>query len=298
MRILIIKPSSLGDVVHALPTVNLIRRRHPDARIAWLINHELSGLLERCPIIDERIEFARRAYGSLPSLLARLRRGRFDLVVDLQGLLRSGLFARVTGAPQRIGLSDSREGARWFHTEVVTVPRCHAVDRYLKAADHLGCGTAPVVFPIGHADSLPIEGTGWIAVNPMARWESKIWPADRFAALLEQLPAERLVFVGSRGEADRIEAITRGRAWNLAGRLTLLQLAAFYRRCAVVISNDTGPMHIAAAVGARVVALFGPTDPRLVGPYGAGHVVLQGAGGRMDAITVEQVAAAVKPFLA
>ena len=149
MRILIIKPSSLGDVLHALPTVNLIRRRFPEAHLTWLINAELSSLLKNCPVIDERLEFHRRAYARLPGLVRRLRAGRFDLVVDLQGLLRSGLFAWVSGAGRRLGLSDSREGARWCHTEVVAVPRCHAVDRYLLAAEQLGCGRAPVTFPIG-----------------------------------------------------------------------------------------------------------------------------------------------------
>src|SRR5437773_1137086 len=123
MRILIIKPSSLGDVVHALPTVNLIRKKHPDAHISWLINAELSSLLKKCPIINERIEFHRHEAGKWLALLRRLRRERFDVVYDLQGLLRSGLFAFATGASRRVGLSDAREGAGFFCTQIVPVKR-------------------------------------------------------------------------------------------------------------------------------------------------------------------------------
>ncbi len=291
MNILIVKPSSLGDVIHALPTVNLIRQRFPDAHIAWLINAELSSLLQRCPLINDRIEFRRRDRRAWLPLLNQLRRQHFDLVVDLQGLLRTGIFSAATRAPRRIGLSDAREGARLFYTEVVPVPREHAVNRYLRAARHLGCPDGPIEFPLGLEGPAPSRPL--IALNPLARWETKIWGDDRFSALLDRLPAERVVLIGSAGERDRIEAINRGRARNLAGTLDLYELAELYRQCAVVITNDTGPMHLAAAVGTPVIALFGPTDPALVGPYGAGHTVFR----NMRTVSVEQVLAAAKPFL-
>jgi heptosyltransferase-1 len=285
-RILVVKPSSLGDVIHALPTVNLLRRQFPDAHISWLINAELSSLLKKCPVINDRIEFHRHDAGSWFSLLRRLRRERFDLVVDLQGLFRSGFFAFVTGAPRRIGLSDAREGARWFYSEVVPVQREHAVTRYLRVTGQTG----PVEFPLGVGDR---KRENLIALNPLARWETKIWGDANFSALLGRLPADRVVLIGSARERDRIETINRGRARNLAGTLDLYELAELYRQCAVVITNDTGPMHLAAAVGAPVIALFGPTDPELVGPYGPGHIVLRD----MRAVTVDQVLAAAKPFL-
>lgn len=310
MRILIIKPSSLGDVVHALPTVNLIRKKFADAHISWLINAELSPLLKKCPVINDCIEFHRRDSGKWLPLLRQLRRQRFDLVVDLQGLLRSGLFAFTTGAHRRIGLSDAREGSRFFYTETVQVPRLHAVDRYLLAAKHLGCEGA-IEFPLGLDERAPSRSL--IAVNSSARWNTKIWGDDKFAALIRQLPADRIVLTGSASEASRIEKIAQGRR-NLAGKTDLLELADLYRQCAVLITNDSGPMHLAAAVGTPVVAVFGPTDPLLTGPYGDRHVVLR-AGilcspclkdhcahtppmECMDKITVEQVLAAVKPFLA
>src|SRR5437667_5789919 len=163
MRVLIIKPSSLGDVIHALPTVNLLRQRFRDAHISWLINAELSSLLKHCPVIDDRIEFRRRDSGSWLALLRRLRLERFDVVYDLQGLLRSGIFAFATGAPIRIGLSDAREGARMIYNQIVPVKREHAVDRYLRVTGRTG----PVEFPLGVTGQ---RGT-LIALNPLARWE-------------------------------------------------------------------------------------------------------------------------------
>ncbi|HUK83093.1 MAG TPA: glycosyltransferase family 9 protein [Verrucomicrobiae bacterium] len=310
MRILIIKPSSLGDVVHALPTVTRIRKKFPDAHIAWLINTELASLLKNCPVINQRIEFHRLNYSRLPALLWRLRRERFDIVVDLQGLLRSGMMTWATRAPRRIGLSDAREGARSFYNEIVSVPRTHAVDRYLLAADHLGCDTGPVEFPLGIA---PPFRDRLIAINPSARWLTKLWGDGRFTELVRRLPHARVVLTGSAGERTRIERIALG-CRNLAGGTDLFELAELYARCCVVIANDSGPMHIAAAVGTPVVAIFGPTDPALTGPYGKQHVVLRSGIAcspclkehcthipRMECmslVTVDQVLAAAKPFLA
>jgi len=311
MRILVVKPSSLGDIVHALPAVARLRRGFPDAHIAWLINDNFAPLLQRCPVIDELIPFSRQRYARLPALLRRLRRERFGLVVDLQCLLRSGLFTRATGAPRRIGLSDAREGSRYCYNEIVAVTRQHAVDRYLKAADHLGCPPSPVEFPLGLEGRAPARR--WIAVNPSARWETKLWGDERFAELIRRLPREQVVLTGSRDEAARLDRIAQG-ARNLAGKTNLLELADTYRQCRVVITNDSGPMHIAAAVGTPVIAVFGPTDPALTGPYGPGHVVLRGHvscapcfQGRcrhqpplecMSQVTVAQVLAAAAPFLA
>lgn len=271
MKILIVKPSSLGDVVHALPTVNLIRRQFPEARLSWLINDNLASLLRCCPVIDEPIEFHRRDPASWAPLCARLRGERFDVVVDLQGLFRSGFLTWITGARRRVGLSDAREGSRLFYNEVVPVPRAHAVDRYRLAARQLGCPDGPVEFPLGVA-AAPREN--WIAINPSARWATKLWGDDRFAELIRQLPRDRVVVTGAAADAPRLKKIAQG-CRNLAGQTDLVDLAEVYRRCAVVVTNDSGPMHLAAAVGTPVVAIFGPTDPALTGPYGAGHVVLR-----------------------
>ena len=270
--ILIIKPSSIGDVVQALPTVNLIRQKYREAHISWLINDSLASLLENCPLINDRIEFHRRDYSRFPALLGRLWRKHFDVVIDLQGLLRSGLMTGATRAARRVGLSDAREGARFFYNEIVSVDREHAVDRYLRVARHLGCDPGPVVFPLG----IPPRGgsEGLIAVSPSARWKTKLWGDDKFTALVRQLPSRRVVVTGSVADRPRCELIAQG-CRNLAGGTDLLELAELYSRCAVVITNDSGPMHLAAAVGTPVVAVFGPTDPGLTGPYGKQHVVLR-----------------------
>jgi heptosyltransferase I len=336
VKILIIKPSSLGDVVHALPTVARIRGKFPDASVSWLINAELSPLLADCPLISERIEFQRRQYAKLPALLSRIRRARFDLVVDLQGLFRSGLMTWATGAPRRIGRSDAREGARFAYTEIVPVPdsqtpgtiprgfaaNIHAVERYLLIADYLECPPQPVSFPLGRDDAavhavdallVAAPSSGLIAVNPSARWPTKLWGSENFRALLAQLPRDRIVLTGSGGEASHVTAIADG-CLNLAGKTNLLELVELLRRCAVLVTGDSGPMHLAAAVGTPVVAIFGSTDPVLTGPYGSGHVVLRAdlpcspclspqctnpvAMECMKRVTVEQVRAALEPFLA
>jgi lipopolysaccharide heptosyltransferase I len=277
MRILILKPSSLGDIIHALPTVTLIRRRYPAAHIAWLINTGFASLLKKCPVIDEIIPFDRQRYGVLAGFaafadfLATLQGRQFDIVVDLQGLCRTGLISGATLAPRRIGLSDAREGAGIFHNEIIPVPRCHAVERYLFAAKHLGCDTGPIEFPLGLAN---IKSERLIAINASARWATKLWGDDKFAELIRQLPHERIVLTGSAAESDRISAIAQG-CRNVVGKTNLLELAELYRQCAVVITNDSGPMHLAAAVGTPVIAIFGPTDPSLTGPYGQNHIVLR-----------------------
>jgi lipopolysaccharide heptosyltransferase I len=292
-RILILKPSSLGDIIHTLPTLAALRRRYPTAHISWLINTTFASILRDHPLLNEIIPFDRHHYGrpgNLPAFadfLATLQGRQFDIALDLQGLFRTGLMAWATLAPRRLGLSDSRECAGLFHTEIIQVPHCHAVDRYLLVARHLDCPPGPVEFPLGLDERAPARSL--IAINPLSRWEPKNWGDDNFSALLDQLPAARVVLIGSAAEHDRIETINRGRARNLAGKLDLLQLADLYRQCVLVITNDTGPMHLAAAVGAPVLALFGPTDPALVGPYGPGHTVLRSPTGDIRAITLDQV---------
>jgi ADP-heptose:LPS heptosyltransferase len=197
-----------------------------------------------------------------------------------------------------------------FFNEIVTVPRVHAVERCLLAAQHLGCESGPIEFPLGVSESVVSEGL--IAVNPSARWPTKLWGDDKFAELIDRLPIERVVLTGSKDEWQRIDRIAHGRH-NFAGKTDLFELAELYRRCAVVITNDSGPMHLAAAVGTPVVAIFGPTDPALTGPYGKQHVVLRAGVACspcfkdtcrhrvhmecMKLITVEQVLEATRMFL-
>ena len=296
-RILIIKPSSLGDVVHALPTVAALRRRFPSARITWLVKREWAAALEGNPHLDEVLALDLSPKG-WPAAWRAVRAGRFDTVLDLQGLLRSALLGWVSGAPVRIGFANGREGSPWFYTERVPVPSpsMHAVDRYLLTAKYLGADPGevkPSDFPLPHdaqaearievllaATGVP-AGDMLVAMNPSARWNTKRWPTESFAAVgdrLQQDRASRVVLIGGRDEGHvgkQVMRAMRTAPIDLMGQTTLKELIALLRRARLLITNDSGPMHLAAAVGTPVIALFGPTDPARTGPYGVGHTVLR-----------------------
>lgn len=293
-EILIIKPSSLGDIIDALPAVGAIRKRFPPARISWLVKPEWAGILKGHSAIDEVIAVPFR-WGEVRQLIRAVRKHPFDLIVDLQGLLRSAVLGYATGASVRIGFSAAREGAPWFYTDRVAVPEgvVHAVDRYRRVAKALGCDVDEVHFDIpfstesaANVRRLLSEGAlseraSFALIHPTARWESKKWEPTRFAALADWLIREKkipVVFVGSKGEREEVDRILQQMkqpAMNVAGKTTLPELAELIRQARFFVCNDSGPMHLAAAVGTPVVALFGPTDPRKIGPYGAGHTVIR-----------------------
>ena len=296
-RILIIKPSSLGDIVHALPVLAALRAAYPQAHIAWLAGTTFAPLLDNHPLIDEVIPFDRRRYGRMlqsPRILAEfvhflsfLRRRRFDLVVDLQGLIRSGFMAWVCGAAHRIGFASARELAGLFYTRRV---RCrqtvhHAVDKNCCIAAALGLDSNPPTFPLGlrpretqAARALLGEAgceaaTGFTAVLLGARWASKRWRADRLAELIDRMhadgqpPCVLLGAAGDRESADAVVSHCESGVMSLVGRTTLRELVALLDLAELVVSHDSGPMHIAAALNKPLVAIFGPTNPRRTGPY-------------------------------
>lgn len=285
-NILLIKPSSIGDVVHALPIWNLLRRQYPQAQITWLISPVCSGLVEGLPGL-QTMRFDRKrwgmawrsmsAAGDLWRFSRELRHRRFDLVMDVQGLFRSGFFTGLTGAPHRVGFANAREFAPAFYTRRVAIETVeqHAVDRYLKLLEAIGCPTLPVEFPFPLMDEDHLaaadmaKNLGDFAVLcPGANWLTKRWPVQRFAQLVEPLRKQfglNCVVAGGPGDAALAEQIPG--AANLCGKTTLMQLAALMQRAALVITNDSGPMHIAAALDRPLVALFGPTNPIRTGPY-------------------------------
>jgi lipopolysaccharide heptosyltransferase I len=293
-RIALIKPSALGDIVHSLPVLTALRRRYPTAHIAWVVNRSYEGLLRGHPDLDETLTFDRGASrgGMLPAALTysdflrRFRRRRFELIVDLQGLLRSGLMAAASGAPRRVGLGAAREGATWFYTDLVPVPdfnAVHAVERYWLVAEALGVGDGPKHFRVPmHAgaqawadDTLSACPRPWLIVGVGSRWPTKRWPPQHFAALASQAQARfggTVLFVGGRDEAPLARAAAarlRGPTRELAGRTSLPQLAALLARADVMLANDTGPLHLAAALGRPVVAPYTCTKVQLNGPFGA-----------------------------
>ncbi len=314
-RILLIKPSSLGDVIHALPVAEAIRRRYPDAFLAWLVKREWSDILDGNPHLDEVLDFPFE-WTSAAAIVSTLRALRFDWAVDLQGLFRSGVLAWLSGAQRRIGFEAAREGSTLFYTERVAVidPRMHAVERYLMIARALDAASEKPVFWIGarpederwadeHVGRFADHEAPRVVLNPSARRADKRWPVERFAEVGRRLAgrfAARLVVIGGPndvGRAERLAARLPPQAANFAGKTSLGRLAAVLRRADVVVTNDSGPMHLAAALKIPVVAVFGPTDPRKVGPYGSVHRVLEGRGDVMN-VTVDEVDAAASWVLA
>jgi heptosyltransferase I len=291
-RICIIKPSSLGDVIHSLPILAALRGRWPSAHIAWLVNRSYQDVLWGHRYLDELIVYDRSGnvddssgLGETARMFRRLRRGRFDLTIDLQGLLRSALMTVATGARVRVGLDDAREGARWFYTDQVDAPRLaiHAVERVLRVARYLGATEVEPRFdlPIGAADrqwaleTLAEVPSPRIVLNLGARWLTKRWPAEHFTAIARRAVADfgaGLIAIGSIEDRPLVDKLVRLVAplpvLDLCGRTRLLQLAALALESDLVISNDTGPLHLAAAAGARVIGVYTCTDPKLTGPFG------------------------------
>jgi heptosyltransferase I len=275
VHILVIKPSSLGDVVHALPAVAAVRDANPDAEITWLINPEWAPLLRGNRDINHVHIFPRAEFRGLggpirmlPWLL-RTRRLRPDVVLDFQGLLRSALIGRISGAKKLYGLSDSREGSRFLYSEVVNVNRTeHAVDRYLKLAEEFAGAANSMRFPIPTGDALPRFDPfpAFAVLHPYARGRGKSLSAGLIREFCRALHPTRVVVVG-KSPRRRMEPPEN--CVNLTNQTTLLQLIWLLRNAAFIISVDSGPMHIAAALTTDLVSIHSWTDPRLVGPYNA-----------------------------
>ena len=308
MKILILKPSSLGDVIQALPVLRLLKLHYPECDIFWWIDSALAPLLEGDPDLAGIVRFERRRWGKpqhWPEMLRSirwLRAQQFDLVIDLQCLLRSGAFAWLSRGTFLVGLDETREGARGFYD--LAVPRksfhTHAVDWYLSVLPPLGVPVHnnfqwlperpeissevkrkwPGAFAINPQSA--IRNPQLILLLPGARWENKRWPAEHFAGLVSLLarkfPAAHFAIIGSGEDQPLGEAVARAapeRCLNLCGATSLPEMIEWIRLGDLLITNDTGPMHVAAALGKPLVALFGPTEPRRTGPYGQLENVLR-----------------------
>lgn len=297
-RVCLIKPSSLGDVVHALPVLTALRSAWPKAHLAWVVNRGLRGLLDGHPHLDEVIPFDRGSVGLGPRGLAAfagfvngLRNRRFDLAIDLQGLLRSGLMTLATGARVRVGLSDAREGATRFYTHRVAMPEgdTHAVDKLMRVVRAFGIPTGPTFVPalstedrIWAAETLSPIASPRLVLNVGARWLTKRWPPSRFAEVARRAVRERgvgLVAVGAPEDRPLVDELIAGlggiEILDLSGKTTLPRLAAVLGAADCVLSNDTGPLHLAVAAGARVVGVYTCTSPRKTGPYGPAAVTVE-----------------------
>jgi heptosyltransferase-1 len=271
--ILIIKPSSLGDIVHTLPAVALVRDAHPEAEITWVINPEFVPLLRGNPDVNHVYVFPRGEFhglGAPKSLLPWLRKTRTlrpDLVLDFQGLLRSALIAKISGAKEIYGMSDAREGSRWFYDRVAKVNRrAHAIERYLRLAECAGATVGKSRrCPIPTGDPLPRfdEYPPFILLHPFARGSGKSLSNGVIEKFCQAFAPTRVVIVGQLlGKINLPENCI-----DLTNQTSLLQLIQLIRKAHFVISVDSGPMHIAAALGDHLLSIHTWTDPRRVGPY-------------------------------
>ncbi len=297
MRVLLVRLSAIGDVIHGLPVLCALREAQPDAFLAWVVEARAATLLKDHPALDELIVIERgwlQRPWQVWQLRRRLRQVRPDVAIDLQGLARSAIAARLSGAPRRIGFGceKGRELSPWLNNELVHSSRQHIIECNLELLRPLVIENPPVRFNVPEKPEDALWAEEWIAaqglllrgfaiVNPGAGWPSKRWPPERYAAVAAQL-GERfglpsvVVWAGPEEHtwAEQIIGLSEGHA-QLAPSTSLLQLAALCRRGRMFIGSDTGPLHLAAAVGTPCVGLYGPMPAERNGPYGPQHIAIQ-----------------------
>lgn len=339
-KILIVRLSSLGDVIHTLPVLSALRRHWPDAHIAWAVEAMFKDLLVNNPDLDEVIEVHtqhwRRAWNpksffDILGMAQSIRRKQFDLVLDMQGLLKSGLVTWLSGAKKRIGFhrKDCRESFSANFTNIHaarTNSIHHIVDKNLSLLNKLGIDPAPVKFPIHIPDDAVAFASHWLkeqpklaghsfsVIHPGVGYETKAWPLERFAQLADRMQKELnqpvVIAWGPGLNAHRQRIASAMQTETLLGPETpsLFHAMALYKEARQFIGGDTGPLHLCAGMGIPVIALHGPTDPRRNGPYGSIHEVVETPqpcsycfkrtcptnNECMSAVTVDQVFSAVK----
>lgn len=305
MNILIVKLSAIGDVVHTLPSLAALRRRYPDAHITWVVEEAAADLVLGHPHLNRVILSRRKGWiGDLKggryhgliqeirTFLAALRERHYDLVIDFHGLFKSAVIVMLSGGKRKLGYDSLQELSGLFYNEKIPeVMGKHAVDRYLDFARHLGAPPEKpeFVIPVREENESRVKalleaggigpGDPFVAVSPRALWETKLWSNQKFAQLSERILKELnlpVVFTGDTDTAtEGIQSFMALPCADLAGRTSLRDLACLYRKASLLVTTDSGPMHLAAAMETPVVALFGPTDPERTGPYGEGHTVVR-----------------------
>ena len=307
MNILIVKLSAIGDVVHTLPSLTALRFLYPHAHISWVVEESASDIITDHPHLDRVIISRRKSWirdlkkkhslreplSDMRSFVSTVRDRKYDLAIDFHGLFKSAIIIQLSRAGRKLGYDSMQELSGLFYTEKIYEDMGkHAVDRYLDFVRYLGGEehNPEFIIQIGDENRQKIEDllrsnridteAPFVAINPVAFWETKLWQDDKFAHLADSIVEELgvpVVFTGGIGERriDRIRSFMKTLSISLEGRTSLKDLAYLYRLSALLVTTDSGPMHIAAAVGTPVVALFGPTDPRRTGPYGRNHIVIR-----------------------
>ncbi len=287
-NILIVKMSSLGDVIHALPTLSCLRKTYPDAKITWAVHPAFSALLPGKPWVDEVVFIDRgriRQISYLRKLRKELHARHFDLVIDLQMIAKSALVSALSGAKEHIGYWDAREGSFLVSKPIAGAHKNgHIIEQLLDVAAYLGCDVSEFSFPICEHEAEKktvtamlsekgIDGK-YVVLVPGTRGEHKKWPIEFWGELAARLAKEKVytVISGAPSEADMGKAIQEispsSYTVDLIGRTNLKELAALDEMAALHISCDTGPLHIANAMQTPLIALFGPTLPDRSGPFG------------------------------
>lgn len=298
-RILIIKPSALGDIIHTLPLVAAIKKKYSESHITWIVGKSFQDILVNNPHIDELIIFDRQRWGGgifrffqsvqeIWTFFQKIHRGRYDVVIDLQGLFRSAAMTIASRSPVRIGFSNARELAFMSYNRRVKTPPhvVHAVDRYKLLANAMGVDKVENIFPVFLSKEErsfiheSLAKSTFIAIAPGARWLTKRWPSEYFAQMIDEFGKKQtkvtFVLVGAKGDKEIGEKIiqhcqTNVSICNLIGKTSLKELAAILEKANVVLSNDSGPMHLSVAMGTPTLGIFGPTSPEKTGPYGRQH---------------------------
>ena len=308
MNILIVKLSAIGDVIHTLPSLAALRKAYPNAHISWVIEEAASPIVKGNPYLDTLIISRRKTWSEnlkkrthvgetlkeIRIFIRQLRQRPYDLVIDFNGLMKSAIIVLISGAQRKIGYNSLQELSGFFYNEkIYENMNKHAVDRYLDFVRHLGIPYENPEFylPVSQADRETADtllyNSGiskdkkFIAISPMSfAGETRLWYEDRFAALADRIINElktEVVFTGSRsgGMIDRIQSMMTNKSLNLEDKTSLLELAHLYERADLLITPDSGPMHIAAAVGTPVIALFGASAYWRTGPYGQNHTIIR-----------------------
>jgi ADP-heptose:LPS heptosyltransferase len=304
-ELLIIKPSSLGDIVQALQVATSLKAQCANLRISWIVRDIFAPIVRACEAVDHTYVFERTGgTKAFLKLIAEVRKTKFDYVFDMQGLLRTGLMTSRALAKRKVGRTDAREWSGLFYDEKVPLPpegrRSHAVDILLQFCPVLGAkpelrgmlkfrelDTLNLSFAEGRGGSKPI------VMFPDSRRAEKCW--NGFKQLTELIlrgdRSRKVIWAGSNIVPDR-GAFLPAQFLNLTGNTSLVSLPALIKRADWVISNDSGPMHLAAALGVRTLAIFGPTDPRLFGPYplrAPTNFVVQAPVGDLKLLTAKEV---------
>ncbi|MGB7589755.1 MAG: glycosyltransferase family 9 protein [Terriglobia bacterium] len=337
LRFLVIRLSSIGDIVHALPAVAALGQSFPKAEIHWVIENRYASLLAGNPYVHRIIPLDTLSWrGSLPpasivketvKTFMGIRRVAYEAVVDFQGLWKSAMIALLSGVKERVGLAEHwlvEPSAAVLYTERVSAAgRQHVVEESLALVEYLGARAGPWQFPLPHTPEADqyvdgqlarLEARDFMLVNPGGGWKAKRWAPENYALLLRHLESRfsgKILLTGSPGENELISGILDGAGTKRASYFpsSVVQFIALARRAKLFLGGDTGPLHLAAAVGTPLVAIHGPTDPARNGPFNKADIALynhapvnhtrrDSNAAYIEGISVESVQAAIEARLA